>query len=235
LTQRPQPRSVGRRTPWRCPTCGHYRAGTPLEQLEFFVDRSGGPDACWPFTGALSNAGYGAIQLYLGGRRAREVRAHRLAFALAQGFTGDDADRALGAVVVRHLCDGRYARGDISYRACCNPAHLAGGTQGDNHAHMWDVGRQSDYSRQARGEGVTVSKLTAAKVLEMRRRFASGETAVVLGAEYGVSQAAAWNVIHGVTWAHVPEAQPRRGRGRGGQTGRGGWPKGKPRGPRKTT
>jgi hypothetical protein len=209
--------------------CGHYRAGTPSEQLDFYVDKSGGPDACWPYTGALNNQGYGAIQHYVGVRRSREVRAHRLAFALAQGHTGDEADRALGDLAVLHLCDARYPRGDTSYRRCCNPAHLIAGTSADNIRHMWRSGRQQDFSRMARGEASGSTKLTEAAVIAMRERFAAGETARGLARAFGITQPSAWNVIHGVTWTHVPGAQPRRGRG----TGAPGWPKGKPRGPRK--
>ena len=40
-------------TPWRCECCGHYRAGTPEEVLDYYRDESGGPDACWPFTGPV--------------------------------------------------------------------------------------------------------------------------------------------------------------------------------------
>jgi len=221
------------RTPWRCPTCGHYRAGTPQEQLDYFMDTRGGPDACWPFTGALNNQGYGAIQRYpddwRNRRRAREIRAHRLAFALAQGFSGDDADQALGDVAVRHLCDDRYAPGDTSYRRCCNPAHLAGGTLAENTAHMWRVGRQQDYTHRARGERVGTAVLEDAQVTAMRERFGAGETGSALAASYGVSQAAAWKAIHGLTFGHLPGAQPHPGRGVGSH----GWPKGKPRGPRK--
>lgn len=205
------------RTPWRCPTCGHYRAGTPREQLDYFVDHSGGPDACWPYTGALNNQGYGAIQTYLGGRRGREVRAHRLAFALHLGHDGDDADRALGDLAVLHLCDGRYARGDISYRRCCNPAHLTLGTAADNTAHMWANGRQQDYAseRRARGERIGTAVLSDAHVLEMRQRFAAGETGAALARAYDVSQAAAWKALHGFTFAHLPHVQPQPGRGAG--------------------
>jgi hypothetical protein len=224
------------RTPWRCPTCGHYRAGTPQEQLDYFVDMSAGPDACWPFTGALNHQGYGAIQRYpddwRNRRRAREVRAHRIAYALASGLTGPDADLALGDVAVMHLCDARYAPGDITYRRCCNPAHLVGGTLAENTLHMWEVGRQQTYTsaHRARGQAVGTSVLADAQVLELRRRFGAGATSAALAAEYGVSQAAAWKAIHGLTFGHLPDAQPHRGRGMGTRGGAGRDPARVPRG-----
>jgi hypothetical protein len=214
------------KTPWRCECCGHYRAGTPEEVLTYYRDESGGPDACWPFTGALSNQGYGAIQRYPDDwrdrHRARQLRAHRLALALHLGHTGPDADQALGNLAVMHLCDDRYPAGDITYRRCCNPAHLALGTLAENHQHMHAVGRHQDYAspRRARGERTGNAVLTDANVVEMRRKYAAGGTAAGLAFTYGVSQAAAWNAIHGVTFAHLPEAQPRRGRGKGSHTDR---------------
>jgi hypothetical protein len=215
MGQTPARKKWGRWSPWRCDACGHYRPGTPEEQLDYFRDESGGPDACWFFTGPLNYQGYGAIYCYFGGERVREIRAHRLALALALGHTGPNADQALGDAAVMHLCDVRYPAGDITYRRCCNPAHLTTGTLADNHAHMHRVGRHQDYTSpaRARGERVGTAVLTDATVREMRARFAAGESSVALAAAYNVSQAAAWKAIHGLTFAHLPNAQPHPGRG----------------------
>jgi hypothetical protein len=191
-----------------CPTCGRPLPETAAEKLERLVDRSGGPDACWPYRGRLNTHGYGMLDVWIGGRPVG-LRAHRLAYEQVAGPLGD--------LAVLHLCDRRYVRGDTTYRRCCNPAHLTAGTLAENHAHMWDVGRQSDYSAMPRGEAVGTSSLSEGDVLEMRRRFAAGENAVQLSEAFGVSQPAAYNAIHGVTWGHLPGAQPKRGRGRGGR------------------
>lgn len=189
-----------------CPTCGRPLPETASEKLERLVDRSGGSDACWPYRGRLNRAGYGILDVWVAGKNT-EIRAHRFAYEVLAGPQGD--------LAVLHLCDVRYAPGDITYRRCCNPAHLTAGTRADNHAHMWRVGRQAVDLNHPKGEAVVTAKLTDAKVLEMRHRFAADETAAGLADVFGVSQATAWNVIHGVTWKHLPDAAGHRGRGAG--------------------
>jgi len=75
------------------------------------VDMSGGPDACWPWTGARHPSGYGGVS-WRGGR----VNAHRVAYELAYGNPGKG--------FVCHHCDNP---------PCCNPAHLFLGTAQDNY------------------------------------------------------------------------------------------------------
>lgn len=82
------------------------------------VDRSGGPRACWPWTGALMTNGYGQSRVRQDGRW-RGAGAHQIAHYLATGIWEKRSDGRL----VRHLCHNRR---------CCNPAHLIGGTAADN-------------------------------------------------------------------------------------------------------
>lgn len=75
------------------------------DRLWYRVDKSGGPDACWPWLGATSN-GYGVLT---GGRRgSTNLGAHRLSYELANGAIPD-------GLQIDHLCRNR---------ACVNPAHL---------------------------------------------------------------------------------------------------------------
>lgn len=85
------------------------------------VDRSGGPDACWPWTGARDRNGYGWFWLY-----GRNTRAPRAVVALLLG------EIPAPEVFVCHHCDNPI---------CCNPAHLFTGSAADNTADMVGKGR----------------------------------------------------------------------------------------------
>lgn len=74
------------------------------------VDQSGGPDACWPWTGCTKPGGYGFI---MHKRRARLT--HRVALS-------GSLDVQPGMMAC-HSCDNPI---------CCNPAHLFWGTAQDN-------------------------------------------------------------------------------------------------------
>ena len=67
------------------------------------VDRSGGPDACWPWLGGKCSDGYGTF--WVGGKT---VGAHRVAYTLLVGPVPD-------GLTLDHLCRAR---------GCVNPAHL---------------------------------------------------------------------------------------------------------------
>jgi len=83
------------------------------------VDRSGGPDACWPWLGRLTGQGYGRWWTRRDGRKVCH-RAHRVALQLELGPT---------TLVADHECHNRdldCAGGpSCVHRRCCNPAHLA--------------------------------------------------------------------------------------------------------------
>jgi hypothetical protein len=89
------------------------------------VDASGGPYACWPWTGHISTHGYGTYgQKY----------AHRM-------ILGCLRDRPLArGEIVRHRCDNP---------PCCNPTHLQIGTQYDNIQDRVKRGRGNSGIRNA--------------------------------------------------------------------------------------
>jgi len=94
-----------------------------LANPEFWskVDKSAGPDKCWPWIGAKRGRGYGVCTF-----EGRQVGSHRVALFLA---TGRRDLFQIGGVhyevpnLARHLCANPI---------CVNPAHLAWGTPGQN-------------------------------------------------------------------------------------------------------
>ncbi len=76
------------------------------------VDKSGGANACWPWTGSRLPTGYGQVY-QAGGQR---LLAHRTAWELENGPIPD-------GMRVLHHCDNP---------PCCNPGHLFLGTDADN-------------------------------------------------------------------------------------------------------
>ena len=74
------------------------------------VDRSGGPDACWPWLAASSN-GYGAVSY-----EGRMSPSHRVAYTLLVGPIPE-------GLVIDHLCRNP---------PCQNPKHLEPVTQAEN-------------------------------------------------------------------------------------------------------
>lgn len=88
------------------------RPRTPIaERLWAKVDRSGGPDACWPWTGWVDPQGY--AELRSGGGRSKKRPAHRVGYEAMRGPIP-------GGLTIDHLCRNRR---------CCNPAHLEPVTQ----------------------------------------------------------------------------------------------------------
>jgi len=82
------------------------------------VDRSAGPNGCWPWTGSFVTNGYGQSRIKENGVW-RTAGAHQIANYLATGVW----ERKSAGRLVRHLCHNR---------PCCNPSHLVGGTHADN-------------------------------------------------------------------------------------------------------
>jgi len=143
------------------------------------IDRSGGPEACWPWMGAkrtLSRYGAGAYGIFR--RRGHVVYAHREAL-----------ERSLG----RPLAAGEIAMHHCDNPPCCNPAHLSAGTKADNSADMARKGRST-------------AGLTVEQVVEIKRALAGGQSKRSLGREYGVSQFAIQSIGRGRTYRYIEGA-----------------------------
>jgi hypothetical protein len=159
-----------------------YPVRTVAERFWEKVDQSGGPDACWLWTGHKNANGYGRIA---DDRSRRIVLAPRASWELNVGPIPE-------GVFVLHNCP------DGDNPACVNPAHLWLGTQDDN---MRDAGEKR---RVRSGESHHNARLTDAAVLEIRSSgMAPGEAAK----KFGVTYVTAWEVVTGRSWKHVKPRQ----------------------------
>jgi hypothetical protein len=106
------------------------------------VDKSDGPNACWPWLAAEDRNGYGAVRW--GGKK---VNTHRVALELKLG---------------RPIADGMLAchTRNCTTRLCCNPTHLYEGTRSQNvqdalatGTHVGSKGNENLAHRHERMEG----------------------------------------------------------------------------------
>lgn len=156
--------------------------GTRAERLWKRVDRSAGPDACWPWTGSVNPKGYGDL-----GPGPGERTAHRIAYASTFGAIPP-------GLCVLHRCDNP---------PCCNPDHLWLGTHKDNSVDMVRKGR----SHRARNERSGMVKLSNAQVDEIRQRWRRGEALKAMAPDYGVHPSHLSRVVRGVR--RPPEGDQR--------------------------
>lgn len=152
-----------------------------VERFWSKVDRSGGPDACWPWLGSRTRSGYGSFVA-----NDKFYRSHRVAYSLATG--NDPGDRQ-----VCHNCPG----GDNP--SCCNDRHLWLGTNAENVADAYAKGM----TPRPIGERNPSARLGENDVREIRRRCLSGERAQAVANDYGVCLATVDNIRSRRSWRHV--------------------------------
>lgn len=154
-----------------------------LAHLTEHVDRSGGPDACWPYTGGSKSNGYGVFHVRKADGKRRLIKAHRLAFEAETGTCPPTVD---------HTChDAQECRDTAAcpHRPCCNPQHLAPATKGQNaarsktgvYAEMCRAGlhRMTDDNVYVNPRtGGRSCKACAARRTSVRRREAAAQKAL---------------------------------------------------------
>ena len=177
--------------PRPCETCG--KTVFPLtSRMKFcslkcrvsaYIDKSGGPAACWPWTKTTHKFGYGIVSLGKG----KIANAHRLSWMMAH-----NVEVLKRTDFVCHTCDNPI---------CCNPNHLYLGTQRTNVADMQTRGRRCKTPNMPKGEAQWNSKLTADDVAEIRLR--KTERLSVLARKYGVTETTISGIRLMKSWKHV--------------------------------
>lgn len=167
-------------TKWRRYGDAGYRSQilsrTDEERFWGFVDRSGGPDACWPWTGCSGTRNYGSFT------------ANRRSWRPARWLWEHNHGPIPDGLVVRHTCDNP---------PCCNPSHHLLGTPADNMADM--VARE----RSLVGTRNHESKLTDEDVRQIKTARQNGVPGIDLAATYRVTPACISHIMNGRSWTHV--------------------------------
>lgn len=159
----------------------------PAAEVRFWslIDKKGDDD-CWLWQGFCLLTGYGRFSAY-----GKTVYAHRFSYELHCGPIPEGNG-------VYHHCD---------VRGCCNPKHLFSGVQADNIADMRAKGRGFDIPAR-KGEDNSGAKLTAAQVIDIRRRHAAKEAGYgTLAKEYGVNRSLIASVVKRRAWRHLSDGQ----------------------------
>jgi hypothetical protein len=145
---------------------------TDQQIIDRYVDKSAGPDSCWPWTAARTAAGYGTTAT--GGPTRR---SHRVAWEVAN-------DRPIPAgLFICHSCDNP---------PCCNPGHLFAASTDENMRDMAEKGR----SGVSRGESHPMAKLSDDQVAALRQARTEGMTQRQLADQFGVSTGTVSNLVN---------------------------------------
>tara|TARA_R110000764_G_C10986124_1_gene380838 strand:+ start:932 stop:1519 length:588 start_codon:yes stop_codon:yes gene_type:complete len=159
------------------------------------------PNGCHMMQGHSNNNGY--MNWYYryedqnGENTLRYITAHRFAAFISGLYTED----AVNEYSVLHDCDQLYAKDDITYRACCNPAHLFLGTVQDNALDCIAKGRNTQQVAR-NGEdnyNAKLSEVDAQYIIDNHYAITQKQLAVKCGVHVSTIEA-----IHGgKTWKHL--------------------------------
>lgn len=137
---------------------------------------------CWQWLGSGYNfpsLPYGRFKF-----KGKKYPSHRFSWITFKGIIPD-------GIFVLHKCDNPK---------CVNPKHLKLGTHQDNSDDKIRKGRDNPPV----GERAHSCKLNPLKVIEIRKKYSSGDfTCQKLGKMFNVSRSAIQGIISGKTWRHV--------------------------------
>lgn len=164
--------------------CSHacralFQQVSPTERFFQHLPKAVNCNGCLLWIGHATDRGYGMLKIHIG----KTVRAHRFAYELVYGPFPSSLD-------VLHTCDNP---------PCVNPLHLFLGTTQDNSDDMVKKGRSLHGSRNP------ISKLTEENVVEILRRYRSGESSPSqLAKEFGVVYNCINLIVTRKSWKHLP-------------------------------
>jgi len=158
------------------------RKRTSIE--ERFWEKVDKTEACWNWTGYISNHGSGAF--VIGTKRY-------LPYRVSWEFINGPIPKGMQ---VCHKCDNRK---------CVRPDHLWLGTQKDNVQDMIEKGRQSTFDKTSiRGELCGNSKLNSKQVLEIREHRKNNTLdSKEISKMYNISRTHVYWIWHKKVWNHI--------------------------------
>lgn len=142
-----------------------------------FVNRDE-ESGCWLWKGGITPNGYG--HYYTPNGKKSGGSAHRTAYTL---FNGEIPS----GCIIRHKCRNK----------CVNPEHLEIGSYKDNADDRKRDG--IDYS----GTKNPSCKYTEEKILEIRKRYADGETQTSIAKSLGIKQGHISDICLRKVWKHI--------------------------------
>lgn len=188
------PGSVSTGKDWFPMPMGVYPRPTLEERFWNKVDRSGGPNACWPWTPrARMTSGYGLFATGSGSHGTGvSWGAHRVAYWLSNyGTLPPRRRRGDTSESVCHSCDNK---------SCCNPAHLWLGDAKVNAKDASSKGLLFQPGKRLPPEKCAKTKLTWEIVRSLRTGELSGMRRRHVARLLNVDESTIYNVRTYKTW-----------------------------------
>lgn len=161
---------------------------TVAEWLAKHVERAGEGE-CWPAHGGGYNKRGWHVTFKAEGKRHM---AHRAAWEQVNGPIP-------AGMCILHKCDNPK---------CCNPEHLALGTQSDNAKDMWRKKRGRVTGDSRRGVRLGPSphrRLTPEQVSAVFEKYSQGWTQKAIAAELGVTDVTVSKILRGRTYPELAD------------------------------
>lgn len=167
---------------------GEYKKQPIEERFWSKVDRSGGPDACWPWTASRRLNGYGQFGVRANCKDLPPALSHRVAYELTKGAIPD-------GMYICHSCDNP---------PCCNPDHLWFGSPDDNMRDCARKGRAAKTGSGKFGEASNTAKYSEEKVREILSLRKQGLSQHAISRAVGIPRPTIKDIVTGRSWPHIP-------------------------------